>query len=298
LIAMVLFGVWRLDTHPTHYTQTKVRIVQANVAQSLKWDPAQILAGLRKHVTLTTSSSLDSINLVLWPETAVPYYIASQTGLTEDLGSILPKDGLLITGGLRGNDYDHSESWNSMFAIDATGKIVTEYDKHHLVPFGEYVPFRWLPPVQAIAAQLGVGDFKRGLGPTTLNIDPYPPFSPLICYEAIFPGEATDETGHAQWLFSLTDDAWFGYSSGPVQDMQMARTRAVEQGLPLLRAANTGISAGFDAYGRIIASLPLEKEGILDLYLPTEAHKEAIFGRYPESCILFMIAISLFFLFL
>jgi apolipoprotein N-acyltransferase len=184
--------------------------------------------------------------------------------------------------------------------MDAQGQVVAQYDKHHLVPFGEYIPLRHLPGIAGLIKNIAgdMGDFSRGPGPQTLVIGPYPPFSPLVCYEAIFPEEATDGTQRAQWLFSLTDDAWFGISSGPLQDVQMARMRAVEQGVPLLRAANTGVSAAFDAYGRTIAVLPLEKEGVMDLYLPKVAMQVSIVSRYPESWVLLVIIMSTGFLFL
>jgi apolipoprotein N-acyltransferase len=293
LLAMTGFGIVRLAAHPTQYTSTKVRIVQANVSQSLKWDPKGAIEGLRKNIRLTRSLGLDSVNLVLWPETAVPYYVTPHSRLTQDLGSILPPSALLVTGGMRGGS-TRAEAWNSVFVIDGEGNIKAEYDKHHLVPFGEYIPLRGIVPVEWIVADMG--DFARGPGPQTLNVAPYPPFSPLVCYEAIFPDEVTDGTHRAEWLFSLTDDAWFGASTGPLQDVQMARTRAVEQGLPMLRASNTGVSAVFDAFGRTIASLPLEKEGVLDLYIPLAEQGQAIIGRYPRSGFLFIIAAGIVFL--
>ncbi len=300
LLGMVIFGVWHLDTHPTQMTDVKVRIVQANIQQSLKWDERMALQGLKKHTHLTASEGIDSIKLVLWPETAVPYYIKGKSPITEDLGSFIPRGSLLITGGLRSDTYNNSVAWNSVFAIDKDGNVVAEYDKHHLVPFGEYIPLRGVPGVDWLIERIakGMGDFSRGPGPQTLDISPYPRVSPLVCYEAIFPDEATDGMHRAQWLFSLTDDAWFGISSGPFQDLEMARMRAVEQGLPLLRAANTGISAAFDAYGRTLAQLPLEKEGVLDLYLPKAEAQEPIASRYPKSWVLFLIAGNMILLFL
>lgn len=293
LTGIMLFGLWRLETHPTRYTDIKVRIVQANIPQALKWRPNEVAEGLRKHMRITRLPGIESVKLVIWPETAIPYYVSSETSLTRDLGAVLPEGALLLAGGIR-NDASRMQVWNSIFAIDGAGRIMAQYDKHHLVPFGEYIPFRGILPVEAVAVDMG--DFSRGPGPQTLIAGAFPPFSPLICYEAIFPDEVTDRTGRAQWLLSLTDDAWFGVSSGPYQDVQMARVRAVEQGLPLLRAANTGISGGFDAYGREITSMSLEKEGALDLYLPISEYRQIIFGRYPQSGILFIIAASTVFL--
>ncbi len=290
LAGMMLFGWWRLEHAPTQYTTTKVRIVQANVPQSLKWNPRTALAGLEKHVALTHKPGLDTIQAVIWPETAVPYSIEPVSPLTRDLGRMLPHNTYLITGGMRTEDNESWQAWNSLFVIDYQGNIKAQYDKHHLVPFGEFVPLRHILPVENIAG--GIGDFSRGAGPQTLFIDRVPPFSPLICYEAVFPEESTDGTYRAEWLLNITDDAWFGHSSGPYQHLQMARVRAVEQGIPLVRAASTGISAVFDGVGRILGALPLEKEGVLDLYIPHAESEKAIFSRCRYLTILFIIAIS------
>ena len=255
--------------------------------------------GLKNYIRLSRSHGIEGKKLIIWPETAVPYYIRQKTPLTEDLGAVRPSGALLLTGGLRSGYDDNSGAWNSVFVIDEHGKIVASYDKHHLVPFGEYIPFRGVAVVDRLieAFAKDIGDFSRGPGPRTLSsLYTYPAFSPLICYEAIFPAEATDGTRRAQWLLSVVDDAWFGASSGPFQDAQMARMRAVEQGLPMLRAANTGISAIYDAYGRTISVLPLETEGVIDLYIPLPATHASLVGRCPESAILFMIALSMFFL--
>jgi apolipoprotein N-acyltransferase len=296
LACVCAFGVWRLGTHPTQYTDVKVRIVQANVAQSLKWDPDALLAGLKKHVRLTMSPGIDAAKLILWPETAVPYYVTPDSPIVHDLSTFLLPGALLLTGGMRADGASPPRAWNSVFEIDAQGHIVAHYDKHHLVPFGEYIPFRRIVPslVAAVAAEMG--DFARGAGPETMAIGSYPPFSPLVCYEAVFPDEATDGMHRARWLFSLTDDAWFGKSSGLFQDFEMARTRAVEQGLPLLRAANTGVSAVVDAYGRVLDHLPIESEGIIDQNLPQNEIGQSIFSRCPETLVLLIIVSGVGFL--
>jgi apolipoprotein N-acyltransferase len=293
LIIVVLFlgfGWWQLGHYPTEYTDVKIRIVQANIAQSLKWDPKSEFANLKKYADLTRSPGLDSVQLVIWPEASVPFYMEQDSILSQNLGSLLPKHALLLTGGLRGiGTKDNWKAWNSLFAIDEKGHIVTQYDKHHLVPFGEFIPLRHILPLENIAG--GLGDFSRGPGPGTLFINNYPPFSPLICYEAIFSDEATDNTRKATWLLNITNDAWFGISSGPYQHLQMARMRAVEQGLPLIRAANTGISASFDSMGRLLASLHLGETDIMDVELPKA--NQSIFSRYSTFPILFIIAGSI-----
>jgi len=267
LAAILAFGYLRLEHNPTQYSNVKIRIVQANIAQSLKWDAKEKFNGFKKHLDLMQRQGLDNINIVIFPESGIPYYVNENPVLVSDIGEMLPEKTILLTGGLRGQgDEKNWQAWNSLFAINHEGKIIAQYDKHHLVPFGEFIPFRNILPLENIAG--GIGDFSRGAGAETLFVAEYPAFSPLICYEAVFPDEATDKKGRAKWLVQITNDAWFGVSSGPYQHLQMARVRAVEQGLPLVRAANTGISAIFDPFGRMVAWLPLGKDGVIDAYLP------------------------------
>jgi apolipoprotein N-acyltransferase len=137
------------------------------------------------------------------------------------------------------------------------------YDKWHLVPFGEYQP-NWIPLVLAF----GPGGFVGGTGPATVRAAGLPPFAPMICYEAIFPGAVVDPANRPAWLVTVTNDAWFGNSSGPRQHLAAARLRAVEEGLPIMRAANTGISAGYDAFGHELGRIGMDEAGTLALALP------------------------------
>ena len=141
--------------------------------------------------------------------------------------------------------------WNSLVAIDHEGAIRASYDKSHLVPFGEYVPLRSVLPIQKITP--GTIDFSAGDGPRTITLPGLPPFSPLICYEAIFPDAVIDPAHRPDWLLNITDDAWYGNTSGPYQHVAIARLRAIEEGLPLARDGDNGISAMFDPYGRVVA---------------------------------------------
>ncbi len=296
-VAFAEFGIMRLDSNPTEYTFTKLRIVQANIPQSLKFSEETAMEGLRKHILLMHSEGIDQANIVIWPETAVPLYMQAGSGLARDIGSMLAGNTQLVTGGMRAEGtVKNWKAWNSAFVIRPDGSIAAQYDKHHLVPFGEYIPLRNVAPfiVENIAG--GMGDFQTGPGPSTLALEGLPAFSPLICYEAIFPGYATDGTRKAQWLVNITNDAWFGASSGPYQHLEMARTRAVEQGLPLARAANTGISAIYDAYGRQLHRLGLLQEGIIDASLPKIA-PETIYSRYGDFFILLIALSSIFFAF-
>ena len=164
---------------------------------------------------------------------------------------------------------------------------MAHYDKVHLVPLGEYIPFhKQLAPVSGF---IGRGSFEEGEGRVTLAPAGLPSFSPIICYEAIFPGAVTGPGARPQWLLNVTNDAWFGLSSGPYQHLASARLRAVEEGLPMIRAANTGVSAVIDAYGRVLASLDMEQEGIIDYRIPP-AREATPYSRWGDWTLLILVA--------
>ncbi len=179
---------------------------------------------------------------------------------------------------------------NSLIALSDSAEILATYDKARLVPFGEYIPLRSLLPFEKLTA--GRGDFLPGSGPKTVEVGGLPPFQPLICYEAIFPGWAEkNDAVRPQWLLNVTNDAWFGESTGPYQHLQMARTRAVERGLPLVRAANTGISAVVDPLGRVTARLELNETGFLDTALPRALPSGTPYSRFGEAILLAIAAL-------
>jgi apolipoprotein N-acyltransferase len=186
------------------------------------------------------------------------------------LGAIATDRGYLITGAVRAAPSvgPVAQYWNSLEAVDGNGEIVAAYDKSHLVPFGEYVPFREILPLKKITH--GSLDYSSGLGPETINLTGLPPFSPLICYEVIFPHTVVDEQNRPDWMLNLTNDAWYGRTSGPYQHFAIARTRAVEEGLPLVRVANNGVSGVIDGAGRVVARIDLDTIGYADLQLPAK----------------------------
>lgn len=287
LILAWCWGGWRLPaTHDTVPGIT-LRLVQANIAQHHKWDPQLQFEGLRKHVELTQSPGLDKVTHVIWPETATPYVVRSDSTLTQRLGDMLLPGQLLITGALHA---ENAHMWNSVMAINPQGEIVGSYDKYRLVPFGEFLPFRafipaaWLTPV-------GSKDFDRGDGAKTLSWPGLPDLSALICYESIFP-ESVIGASRPQFFLNLTNDAWFGMSSGPYQHFEMARMRAVEQGIPLVRLANTGITAVIDSYGRIQHKLELGTQGVLDAALPLPQVDTTPYGRYGDKVLIVLIISS------
>jgi apolipoprotein N-acyltransferase len=185
-------------------------------------------------------------------------------------------------------DDPQGDIWNALHAMDGSGEIVATYDKVHLVPFGEYTPLRALLGLAKLTA--GSRDFSAGPGLKTVTLPGVPTFSPLICYEIIFPGAVKPASGEGpapRWLLNLTNDAWFGESSGPYQHFAAARIRAVEEGLPVVRAANNGISAVIDSYGRVIDRINLNDRGIVDVNLP-EAAKELTLYSYAGNLLYFV----------
>ena len=258
-------GVLRMgDIAAIHTPGPTVVVVQGNAPQGQKWDRALVTAIFERYLALT-ADGLRGANsgtaIVLWPETAVPYLLQSDSAAREAIASVTGRAVALI-GGVR-FDSDRRPR-NSLFAITSDGIISQLYDKWHLVPFGEYQP-NWLPlGVQLVPG----GGFAAGPGPVTLSPPGIPSVGPLICYEAIFSGDVVDRDNRPAWLANATNDAWFGNSTGPRQHLAAARLRAVEEGLPLVRAANTGISAIFDAYGHEISRLGMGQTGVLVTTLP------------------------------
>ena len=221
-------------------------------------------------------SGLYGVTHLIWPESAFPFFLTREPDALSTIAGMLPPNTTLITGAARpaepvpGRSEKHA--YNSVYVIDHSGSILATYDKLHLVPFGEYLPFQDLLERAGLTQLTSVpGGFLPGEQRRRIAVPGAPDMLPLICYEAIFPSAAVPKGERPSWLLNLTNDAWFGISSGPYQHFQQARVRAIEEGLPLVRAANSGISAVIDPVGRIIAALPLGHDGLLDSALPRPA---------------------------
>ncbi len=260
----------------------RLRLVQANVSPTDKGSGDRREDVLDRHLRLTRDTpGFDAITHVVWSETAVPFPLERYR---DRLTEAVPQNGLLITGVVRTDPPigEWKEVWNSMAVLDRNGQIVDSYDKFHLVPFGEYVPLhQFLPFISKFTP--GIADFSAGPGPRTLRLSGLPPVGPLICYEVIFPGQVVDRRDRPQWLLNITNDGWYGISAGPYQHFVSARLRAVEEGLPVVRAANTGISGVVDSYGRVLAQTQLGEATALDVELPQPLQELTPYARWGDA---------------
>jgi len=280
LATLAVYGTVRLATTPTAYVDgVRLRIMQPNVPQDEKFSYANKAQVMQHYLALSDratgpgSSGVASVTHLIWPESAFPFFLTREPDALAQIAALLHGGPVLITGAARAADLAPTtrdlHAYNSVYVIDRDGSILSVYDKVHLVPFGEYLPLqRFLERLglrQLTRLQGGflAGDRRRLLAPPRA-----PKLVPLLCYEIIFPRAILPPGERPGWMLNLTNDAWFGTSAGPYQHFQEARVRAIEEGLPLVRAANTGISAVVDPAGRIINALPLGTEGILDSALP------------------------------
>jgi apolipoprotein N-acyltransferase len=258
-------GLWRLQTPAPPAPGVTIVLVQGDVEQSLKWDRTLAVEHFRRYLDLTRKAVADAGGgdaVVVWPESATgPFLLADDPGARAAIAQAAGGH-VALAGSARFDAQGRPR--NSLMEVLPDGSIADEYDKWHLVPFGEFQPSWFLLPMQVVPG----GGFAAGDGPKTLAIPGAPPAGALICYEAIYTAEMVDEAHRPAWLVNVTNDAWFGNSSGPRQHLAGVRLRAVEEGLPLMRAANTGITAGFDAFGRELGRLPMNEQGTLSLALP------------------------------
>ena len=285
-VPLVLMAVWgsgalRLPHAATEaHPGIRLGIVQPNIPQHEKVQARFRSRHFKKHLAMTEAAAGTGITHFVWPETAIGFAPSRTPGAAEAVARAVPSDGLVIAGALRASPPGERPAriWNSLVAIDDEARSVAVYDKARLVPFGEYVPLRRLLAFTQVTG--GRFDFSRGPGPRTLSVDGLPPFGPLICYEMIFPGRVVGPGRRPQWLLNVTNDGWFGASAGPHQHFAAARMRAVEEGLPVVRAANSGISAVIDPYGRVVGRLDLGRAGVLEAALPVPLSGATGFSRF------------------
>ncbi len=278
LAVLAVFGAIRLALAPTEMVDgVRLRLMQPNVQQDEKFNYRNKGDIVRRYLDLSQGAAsgtpLDGITHLIWPESAFPFFLTREPEALATIAKMLPPTTVLITGAARLADQVPGgrgvHAYNSIYVIDHNGSILSIYDKLHLVPFGEYLPFQsFLESLGLMQLTKMPGGFVPGERRRRMAVPGAPAMLPLICYEAIFPGEAVPPGERPGWLLNLTNDAWFGISAGPYQHLQQARVLAIEEGLPLIRTANTGVSAVIDPLGRIVQSLPLGRAGTLDSELP------------------------------
>ena len=317
LSALVLFGghigwgFWSLSQHPTVVNEKiKIRLVQPNIDQVEKWKPENTASIFRSYIDLSNSNTgpqtanAGAFRMIIWPESAFPFIIAEQPDALNTIDEMLGPRTMLITGAMRREKpvegKPEPQVYNSALVLDGDGAIIEARDKVRLVPFGEFLPFQetlesW--GLQQLTKQRG--GFGRGLIRKPITLEGLPSFLPLICYEVVYPGGLMDESEERpEWIVNLTNDAWFGKSSGPYQHAHQTRVRAVEEGLPIVRVANSGISFVTDAYGRVLEQLPLGAKAVLDTALPVKRADRTVYSRIGNLpimisiCILFLLLVG------
>lgn len=308
LAALAVFGSLHLSRNPVRFVDgVKLRVMQPNLPQDARFNYSARHEVMNRYLALSErstgpqTSGMRDVTHLIWPESAFPFFLTREADALAQIANLLPEGSVLITGAARVGDRPANgknvRAYNSVYVIDHDGTILTVYDKVHLVPFGEYLPF------QSVLESFGLmqltklpGGFIPGDRHRSYPVPRAPSFLPLICYEIVFPREAVPAGQRPGWLLNLTNDGWFGISPGPYQHFQQARVRAIEEGLPLVRAANTGISAVIDPLGRIVKSLPLGTEGVLDAPLPRPAGR-TLYVRAGDSLAALLVAIAFVFAF-
>lgn len=272
----------------------RLRIMQPNLPQDAKFQPEAMEEILSKYLSLSDASTsprnsgIADVTHLIWPESPFPVVLTDDVKSMQKIAAFLPQGSTLVTGAIRAERSAAAKRQtrylNSIYVIDAEGAVAGFYDKVHLVPFGEYLPFQAALEYLRLRQFVQIpGGFTPGEEKGPLRVPGLPMVAPLVCYEAIFSGAVTSASGERPGLLlNVTNDAWFGVTPGPYQHFAQARLRAIEEGLPLVRAANSGISAIIDPLGRIVGELPLGAEGVLDGPLPSGL-PPTVFSRFPIS---------------
>ncbi|MEO1658748.1 MAG: apolipoprotein N-acyltransferase [Pseudomonadota bacterium] len=295
-LIIVAYGSVRLLLHPTVLRDdAAVVVIQPNMAQRDKLDPQKRRQGLRDNLAATAAGANeftgDESVYVVWPENAYPL-LDRIPDLPDVLAQDLPADGYLITGSIREVEEGYANALLAFGPAAEGSPLHTAYDKHRLVPFGETLPFYEVFEALGIASlsPVGGGGFIPGSGPRTVELG-NAPFAPLICYEDVFPETLFPKNKRPDWMVVVTNDAWFGDAAGPRQHLDIARMRAIENGLPVVRSANTGISAIIDPSGRMLQALPLYQQNRFNFYLPAKI-ETPFYPQLKDVTLLLLLSVS------
>lgn len=295
LLTMIIYGTIRLQQNPTNFSKVTVRLVQPSIPQISKWNEAKFWQNLNSQIELSLSpnkveSNELSPDLIIWSEAAliVPYTYFPIKQKLMDMLKI--NQSILITGGVTNNNKQGEELqiYSAFFALSTEGESLFEYHKSHLVPFGEYMPFKNILPIKKLTP--GLLDYTEGIS-KLVHLDKFNlTIRPLVCYESIFPSEVRVSNRQADVIINITNDSWYGNSSGPYQHFHISRMRAVENGLPMLRLANNGISAIIDPLGRVVAQLTLNKVGVIDGKIPSKLSKyQTLYSQLGDITVLIIV---------
>jgi apolipoprotein N-acyltransferase len=272
------FGYWRLGQLPTDTVENvSLRLVQPAIDQAEKWTPDLRERNFKLLLDMsrgeTEEDKLKPGTVLVWPESAFPFILTERRDALAAIAELLPDGAVLIAGAVRLEPDETADggqrAFNSVYLIDTEGVITGAADKLHLVPFGEYLPFQHMAERAGLMQLTHLhGGFVAGRERQLLDVGPAGMAAPLICYEIIFPGAIDSASERPTWLLNLTNDAWFGLTPGPYQHWRQAVVRGVEEGLPVVRVANSGISSVSDSGGRVISTLGLGRRGVVDARLP------------------------------
>lgn len=277
-----LYGYNRLDHYsPSFHDSLRLRIVQTNIPQHEKWNRDFFWQNFEKYLELSQpDTEQEGSTLIIWPETAISYHhTGNKTAQQKLLGLLQQYDSShLMTGILRRENKHHY--MNSLALYNEDFFLSNVYDKSHLVPFGEYIPLQKFIPLKTVTSFTG---FKAGNGPASQSSEGIPAYSPLVCYEIIFPGRVIDNKNRPEWIVNVTNDGWYGNSPGPYQHLSKAKFRAIEEGLPVVRVAGTGISAIITPTGRIHGQISYGKSGTITTLLPRALEEKTFYAKYRDT---------------
>ncbi len=283
---ILLYGNNRLTTYTSEPDKRYlVRLVQPAIPQRLKWSRTALENNFQKYIELSRLPAEAPLSLIVWGETASPFPLELDNRHRQQLLPAIPENGTLAVGtlGYKPDNEGKIRPVNAMLLLNHQGKILNEYNKTHLVPFGEYIPFRSLIPRSIRPITNVISDFLPGNGPETFRLPGLPALSAAICYEIIFPSQIINKQTPPEILLNLTNDGWYGKSAGPYQHLAATMLRAVEEGVTIIRAANSGISGIFTPTGILTGKIPLHQSGISDTWLSAPLSIPGFYRRYGNK---------------